>query len=133
MHINTYIYHVYILTNHYNSVLYTGFTGKGVFRIEEHKIKSTPGFTTMYKVDKLVYIEQFDDVHNAIAREKQIKRWSRKKKDELIVSINPKWIDLYEDFKKGIIPKRSINNSNNSHIGGPALRILRGEGGQERL
>ena len=118
MNFDAHIYHVYILTNKYHSVLYTGFTGKGVFRINEHKIKSTPGFTTMYKVDKLVYIEQFDDVYKAIAREKQIKRWSRKKKDVLIESINPKWIELYEDFKKGIIPKRSTNNSNNSHIGG---------------
>ena len=120
MHINTYTYHVYILTNQYHTVLYTGFTGKGIFRIEEHKIKSTPGFTTMYKVDKLVYIEQFDDVYKAIAREKQIKRWSRQKKIVLIESINPKWIDLYEDFKKGKIPKRGINN--NSHVGGPSLR-----------
>jgi len=106
MHLIPHIYHVYILTNKHHSVLYTGFTGNGVFRINQHKIKATPGFTTMYNVNKLVYIEQFDDVYKAIAREKQIKRWSPKKKVALIESINPEWKDLYDDFKKGIIPKR---------------------------
>jgi len=91
------IYHVYIMTNKHHSVLYTGFTGKGAFRVEEH-INIKPGFTNFYNIHKLVYVELFTEVTEAIAREKQIK-WSRKKKIHLIESKNPHWEDLHENFR----------------------------------
>lgn len=94
MNSNSHIYLVYIMTNKHHSVLYTGFTGKGVFRVEEHIHKSRPGFTNFYNINKLVYVESFTEVTKAIAREKQIKRWSRRKKIRLIESKNPQWEDL---------------------------------------
>ncbi len=70
-----------------------------VRRTYEHKSKLIPGFTQKYNVDKLVYFEIFDDVNMAIAREKQIKKYSRIKKETLIDSLNEKWMDLYMDEK----------------------------------
>jgi putative endonuclease len=91
-------YSVYILTNKTNTVLYTGFTGRLAVRIGEHKEKIYPGFSKRYNVTKLVYFETFPDALSAIAREKQIKGGSRKKKIDLIVSMNPEWKDLSEDL-----------------------------------
>ena len=89
-------YFVYILSNKYNTVLYTGITNDLERRVNEHKRKINTGFTLQYNVDKLVYFEQTSDVLSAIAREKQIKSWSRKKKNDLIDSINPEWNDLFK-------------------------------------
>ena len=89
-------YFVYILTNKYNTVLYTGITNDLERRVNEHKRKINNGFTSQYNVNKLVYFEQTSDVLSAIAREKQIKSWSRKKKNELIESTNPEWNDLFK-------------------------------------
>ena len=92
-------YYVYILTNVRNAVLHTGFTGKHLKqRIAEHKQKAVFGFTARYNVDKLVYYEISDTAYTAISREKQIKAGSRKKKIELIESINKEWKDLYNDL-----------------------------------
>ena len=88
-------YYVYILTNKYNSVLYTGVTGNLVLRTTQHK-EGKYDFTARYKVTKLVYYEWFDSIDNAISREKQIKSGSRKRKEELITSMNPEWNDLFE-------------------------------------
>ncbi|MFC2149116.1 GIY-YIG nuclease family protein [Candidatus Auribacterota bacterium] len=88
-------YYVYILTNKNNSVLYTGVTSDLVKRIYEHKSKVVEGFTEKYNVEKLVYYEIYDDVNDAIAREKQIKAGSRQKKIDLINNINKQWCDLY--------------------------------------
>jgi|ERR1035437_2542853 putative endonuclease len=85
----------YILANDRNSVLYTGVTNDLARRIAEHKAKIIPGFTKRYNVEKLVYFELFEDATNAIAREKQIKAGSRKKKELLIEKSNPGWEDLY--------------------------------------
>ena len=89
------IYHVYIMTNRYQTVLYVGMTGKGLFRIKEHIDKVHPGFTKKYNLNKLVYLERFTEVLDAIAREKQIKKWSRKKKVWLIEKYNPEWEGLF--------------------------------------
>ncbi len=94
------MYYVYILTNQYNTVLYTGVTNNLERRLYEHKNKLINGFTKKYNVDKLVYFEQTDNINSAIAREKQIKGWIRKKKDELIASINAEWKDLSEDWSR---------------------------------
>jgi putative endonuclease len=88
-------YYVYIMTNKHNTVLYTGITNDLRRRIYEHKEKLVAGFTEKYNITKLVYYEVFDDVENAISREKQIKAGSRQKKIQLITSINREWRDLY--------------------------------------
>jgi putative endonuclease len=91
-------YYVYILTNRKQGVLYTGITNDLERRMYEHKNKLIPGFTSKYNLKKLVFFEETIDVNSAIAREKQIKSWLRKKKVALIESINPEWRDLSEDW-----------------------------------
>ncbi len=88
--------YVYILTNRWNRVLYTGVTSGLIKRVYEHKNKLADGFTQKYNVNKLVYYEIFGDIMSAIEREKQIKGWVRKKKIALIEKENPEWKDLYE-------------------------------------
>ncbi|MBT3382890.1 MAG: GIY-YIG nuclease family protein [Prolixibacteraceae bacterium] len=91
---------IYILTNRNNTVLYTGVTSNLRKRLYEHKNKVyTSSFTNKYNVSKLVYFEVFSLIEEAIAREKQIKAGSRKKKVELINSINPEWNDLSGQFE----------------------------------
>jgi putative endonuclease len=93
-------YFVYILTNKYNKVLYTGVTNNLQRRTGEHKNKiHIKSFTSRYNVDKLVYYEIFTQIIPAIAREKQIKAGSRQKKIDLINSMNPEWGDLSEGFE----------------------------------
>lgn len=93
------IYYVYILTNSYNTVLYTGVTKDLKKRISDHKNKINPkSFSARYNLTKLVYYESFQSITHAIAREKQIKAGPRKKKIKLIESINDKWEDLYFDL-----------------------------------
>lgn len=86
---------VYILTNSSNKVLYTGVSSNLLKRIWEHKQGIGSNFTTKYKVTKLVYYELFEDITEAIKREKQIKNLVRRKKIELINTMNPNWMDLY--------------------------------------
>jgi len=87
-------YYVYILTNAYNTVLYTGVTNNLARRVYEHKSKLVPGFTARYNVEKLVYYELTEDVMSAIAREKVLKGYRRQKKVDLIAAMNPLWQDL---------------------------------------
>jgi putative endonuclease len=91
-------YFVYILTNDRHTVLYTGVTNDLVRRVSEHREHGLSGFTRRYNVDKLVFYEETNDVRSAIAREKQIKAGSRRKKVALIESMNPDWRDLLEDL-----------------------------------
>ena len=86
------------MTNPSNRVLYTGVTNNLARRVFEHREKLTPGFTQKYNTVKLVYYEIFEDIVDAITREKQLKAGSRKKKIELINSINPDWKDLYGEL-----------------------------------
>ena len=86
---------VYFLTNKINTVIYTGVTSDLVKRVYEHKTEIVEGFSKKYNVNKLVYYEVFDDIEDAIIREKQIKAGSRKKKIELIKKNNPNFKDLY--------------------------------------
>jgi putative endonuclease len=90
-------YFVYIMTNR-SKTLYTGITNNLMRRVREHKLSLGSAFTTKYKLDRLVYFERFDDVHNAIEREKEIKGWLRIKKIGLIVSVNPEWRDLSAEW-----------------------------------
>ncbi len=89
---------IYILTNKKNGTLYTGVTSNLSKRIFEHKNEITKSFTAKYNCKILVYFEQFEDMENAILREKQLKSGSRKKKIALIESMNPNWKDLYDDI-----------------------------------
>jgi putative endonuclease len=91
-------YYVYIMTNKNISVLYTGMTNSLIRRVYEHKEKIIAGFTKKYNCTKIVYYEIFNDPYNAIAREKQIKAGSRKKKIDLINAMNPEWKDLYDNL-----------------------------------
>jgi putative endonuclease len=91
-------YYVYIMANVRNTVLYVGVTNDLVRRIYEHKEKLVGGFTKKYNIVKLVYYEVFEDIENAILREKQIKAGSRQKKVHLINSTNKEWRDLYDEL-----------------------------------
>jgi putative endonuclease len=91
-------YYVYILTRERNSVFYVGITNDLIRRVYEHKEGLVPGFTKKYNVKMLVYYECFDDVDEAIHKEKIIKKWKRKFKMSAIESINPEWKDLYFDL-----------------------------------
>jgi len=86
------------MTNKTSTVLYTGITNNLRRRVYEHKQKLVEGFTKKYNVVRLVYYEVFSDCYSAIQREKQIKDGPRRKKEELINSINKDWQDLYEDL-----------------------------------
>ena len=91
-------FYVYIMTNNGNTVLYTGVTNNLKRRVYEHKEMLADGFTRRYKINKLVYYEVFEDIENAILREKQIKGGSRQKKIELINTMNEGWRELYEEL-----------------------------------
>ena len=88
-------FYVYILAGEKNGTLYVGITSNLIKRIYEHKNNIVKGFTEKYKVHKLVYYEECSDIYEAIQREKQVKRWYRKWKIELIENFNPEWEDLY--------------------------------------
>ncbi|MEF1278915.1 GIY-YIG nuclease family protein [Vibrio fortis] len=87
---------IYIMTNRTHSVLYIGVTGNLKRRVWLHKTGEVEGFTKKYKVHKLVYFEVFDEFRDAIEREKQLKKWNRQWKENLISSLNPDWLELYE-------------------------------------
>ncbi|WP_435302836.1 GIY-YIG nuclease family protein [Flavobacterium aestuarii] len=92
---------IYIITNKYQTVVYTGVTSNLPQRILEHKEKKyLNSFSARYNVNILVYYEQFQWIGDAIAREKQIKAGSRETKNELIRSLNPTWKDLFDDIQK---------------------------------
>jgi putative endonuclease len=89
-------YFAYIMTN-LSKTLYTG-TNKSGRRVREHKMGTGSGFASKYKLDRLAYFERFENIHNAIEREKQIKGWLPIKKIALIVSVNPAWRDLRQEW-----------------------------------
>ena len=93
-------YYVYILSSQTNGTLYIGVTNNLERRIYEHKNKIIKGFTEKYNVNSLVYYEQTNDIVSAITREKQIKKWKRKWKLELIEKENPQWKDLSLEWYK---------------------------------
>ena len=89
-------YYVYILSNNHNTTIYTGVTNDLVRRVYEHKNHLDPSsFSARYHVEKLVYYEIYSEPEPAIAREKQIKSWSRKRKNALVEKDNSQWQDLY--------------------------------------
>ena len=94
-------YYIYMMTNQYNNVLYTGVTNDLLRRVYEHRnhlIKDS--FTAKYRITKLVYFEMTEDVLSAIEREKQVKSWNRARKEALVISQNPTWEDQYSVLLK---------------------------------
>ena len=91
-------YYVYILASKKDGVLYIGVTNNMIKRVWEHKKGLAEGFTKKYFVKKLVYYESTPDINSAICREKQLKKWKRDWKVELIEKMNPGWEDLYENI-----------------------------------
>lgn len=89
---------IYIMANKRNGVLYTGVTSDLIKRVYEHKHAAIDSFTKSYNCKILVYYEQYENMFEALEREKQIKGGSRKKKLALIENMNPEWDDLYEDL-----------------------------------
>ena len=92
------MYYVYILASKRNGTLYVGFTGDLVKRVWQHRHDEVEGFTKKYQVHQLVYYEITTDVTAAIQREKQLKKWRRDWKVQLIEKMNPEWKDLYEEI-----------------------------------
>ncbi|MFT8530955.1 GIY-YIG nuclease family protein [Bifidobacterium aquikefiri] len=88
------MYYVYMLTNQHNTVLYIGVTNNIMRRLQEHRRGEGRAFTAQYKLTKVVYLETSESIMAAIEREKQLKHWSRTKKDALINAKNPQWKDL---------------------------------------
>mgnify|MGYP001053481917 CR=1 FL=1 len=93
-------YFVYLLASRKDGTLYLGVTRDLVRRVYEHKTKAASGFTSRYDVRRLVWLEIYDDPSSAIAREKQLKKWQRAWKIELIEEENPDWRDLYEEITR---------------------------------
>jgi putative endonuclease len=91
-------YYVYILASKRNGTLYIGVTSELIKRVYEHKNNLINGFTKKYDVHNLVYYEPTEDINSAIKREKQLKKWKRAWKIEIIEKVNPKWRDLYFDL-----------------------------------
>ena len=105
------MYYVYILTNWNNKVMYIGITNNLERKVYEHKNKLADGFTKTYNTSKLVYYDSTADVKAAIQREKQIKGWLRKRKNELIETMNPNWNDLSDGWYDGWYEKDSSLHS----------------------
>ncbi len=91
-------YYVYILASKKNGTLYIGATNNLLKRVYEHKSKMVEGFTKKYNIHKLVYYEQTNSIQSALSREKQLKKWYRKWKIELIEEMNPDWKNLYYEL-----------------------------------
>ena len=102
-----YRFYVYIMQSASRRALYIGMTNNLHKRVWQHKTHAFEGFTDDYNAVRLVYWESFDDVHKAIAREKQLKNWRREKKMWLIARLNPKWRDLAADWYNAadVVPK----------------------------
>jgi putative endonuclease len=91
-------YCVYILASRKNGAIYVGITNDLVRRIYEHRAKAVHGFTSKYNITRLVWFEIYDDPISAISREKELKKWKRAWKTQLVEAQNPHWNDLYESI-----------------------------------
>ena len=93
-------YYVYILASRKDGATYIGVTNDLVRRIYKHRTKAAPGYTSKYNITRLVWFEIYDDPISAISREKELKKWKRDWKTQLIEATNPQWDDLYESICK---------------------------------
>jgi putative endonuclease len=94
------LFYVYLLASRKQGTLYLGVTKDLIRRIYQHREKLTPGFSSQYDIRRLVWFETYDDPVNAIEREKEIKKWRRSWKIDLIEKENPEWKDLYPDITR---------------------------------
>lgn len=92
--------YLYILASRKGGAIYTGVTSDLIRRVYEHREKLVPGHTAKYNIGKLVWYGVYEDIEEAIRREKQMKAWKREWKTELIEKTNPEWKDLYDDICK---------------------------------
>lgn len=92
------MYYVYLLASKRNGTLYIGITNNLIRRVFEHKHNLVEGFTSKYGVHMLVHYEETENIESALQREKQLKKWNRKWKLELIEKVNPEWKDLSKDW-----------------------------------
>ena len=89
------LWYIYIMSNKHQGVIYVGVTDNLTERVKEHKLKVYPNsFTAIYNLDKLIYFEEWENGFDAIEREKQLKKWKREWKVNLIEDMNPKWMDI---------------------------------------
>ncbi len=98
------------MSNHWHNVLYVGVSNSLEHRVTQHKAGLVPGFTKKYNTNELVYFEEFTEITLAIRREKQLKSWTRAKKNALVEAMNPDWKDLAQDLNESIYrchPERS--------------------------
>ncbi|HEX2831805.1 MAG TPA: GIY-YIG nuclease family protein [Thermoanaerobaculia bacterium] len=103
-------YFIYMMTNRWHNVLYTGVTNSLERRVWQHKHGALRGFTKRYNCDRLAYYEIYDDITQAIEREKQIKNWPRARKNALVESMNPEWNDLAANWFTELPPQtRDLN------------------------
>jgi len=116
---NVHQYFIYMMTNKWKNVLYTGVTNSLERRVWQHKNGTFDGFTKKYNCHDLVYYEIYDYIDQAIAREKQVKKWPRAKKNALINSMNPEWTDLAADWYRSEpaegIPRRVAARNDKKH------------------
>src|SRR5574340_439852 len=108
----------YIMASRWRN-LYAGVTSRPEKRVWEHKNGVFKGFTSRYNITRLVYFEGFGDIRSAIDREKQVKRWSRKKKLALIENLNPTWLDLGEGWQENAGPstrRRIVSQIGRAHV-----------------
>ena len=91
-------YYVYIIASRRDGAIYIGVTNNLVRRVYEHRIKAVPGFTSKYNITQLVWFEIYEDPISAISREKELKKWERTWKVQLIEAENPEWKDLFEEY-----------------------------------
>src|SRR3954462_8034818 len=123
-------FYVYMMTTQSRVVLYTRITNSLVRRVWQHQNGERDGFTTAYKVKRLVYYECFDDPRDAIARENEIKGWRRQKKNALVETKNPKWADLspllFQDMKCPSLTSAALAERQSSKTVRGTLRVLRG-------
>ena len=108
--------YIYILTNQNKTTLYIGVTSDLCRRIAEHKLHLNKGFSDKYNAELLLYYENFDLVVDAIAREKQLKKWNREWKNELISEFNPSWEDLSENIGVDDAFLKSIKDAYDSGV-----------------
>ena len=95
-------YYVYLLCSKPRGTLYIGLTNNLAKRVAQHKAKDFDGFTEKYTVDQLVYFEEYNSIHEAILREKRLKKWQREWKYALVEKNNPAWLDMFDNLDRQI-------------------------------
>ena len=120
------LYYVYMTTSSSRRALYTGVTNSIYNRHDQHLDSEPSSFVGRYRAFRLVYVEVFREVRNAIAREKEIKGWTRAKKEALIRCVNPQWRDLSADFGKQFKPEKQPQDPSRSKAGAQDDKLQNG-------